>query len=833
MSQYASVKKRTKDAKAPCPFTFIHNARLDKNIEYLLPKHLRLKNYHMTSISNATKTFNSWKRENEDRYEKIRNRKLRSDAHRLESLLIILSEEQVNKCNPNEIWERAKLFKEWFEMKYETIVRTMDWHRDEGHSDEDENDDHKLETRNNHIHLEFDNVNNQGKMVRRLFSKGDLKIFQDKIAEIYSPLGFIRGKDTTKRHRDDKPKRGLGQEAFRSKKKAESREKNIKREMELLGEELQKWQAKDTHYTQLAKTQEELQKKLLKQEINYAQAIQEIKNESQKIIDNLKFEAEKKDVQNISDATKIKETQQQNDDLESAALKMLEQHKEDIEEKNREIDELEDKNNILEESFTGLIETKDIKIKELQGDIAIHEIIDEQRVAKINTQHTEIDNHKKSIKDKNSQIEELESTSLTSETQHKEKIEVKDNEILSLNQQVQEFRKDVFSETWTWKAGNGKKYKSKNIDVVKQLEKKRTELEEDIETLKTENNTLTTTTEQKEAQIASDSTTLKDSQEKIKVLGKQVQELKDKEPEIIEVIKEVSIELTPEEIMQLVIETEHGSMKIEDVIEKQKEEISNQKESINKLYGEIYHDNGIDQPVSYKKLWEKEENKLAIEKPYKISEADQKEMGKLRDLAYSKRDGFKNGVKTGRKLTYKRLLEQELEKKPKEQPEEMVMAEVPNEQGEIEHKEVTIKLYNSILEAKIDRLRDDVLFWEREATKFLLWLEIDIDQSREYIEKEIDNKLWEKLSTSEKILKLEELEKQWQITHDSGEVINDIDVFMKQGDKIKGELAVERAKASNEHKRVENKKILIGVNEEMGENSKTTKIKQNKMNRPK
>jgi len=550
MSQYASMKKRTKDAKAPCPSTLIHNARLDKNIEYLLPKHLRLKNYHMTPISNATKTFNSWKRENEDRYKKIKNRKLRSDAHRLESLLIILSEEQVDKCKPDDIWERAHVFKEWFEIKYETKVKTMDWHRDEGHSDEDENDDHKLETRNNHIHLEFDNVNNQGKMVRRLFSKGDLKIFQDKIAEIYAPLGFIRGEDTAKSHRNDVPKRGLGQEAFRSKKKVESREKKIKKEMELLREELQKWEAKDSHYTQLAKTQEELQEKLLEQEINYSQAIQEIKDESQKIIDKLKFEAV---------------------------------------EKNREIDDLQDKSNIIEESFDGLMKTKNIKIKELQGEIAIHEIVDKQRVAKIKTQHIEIDNHKKAIKDKTSQVEadlkilqenkekikELESASHKFEIQHKEKIESKDNEILSLNQQVEELKKDIFSEDWTEVDNNGNKHKSKNIDVVKHLGKKHTKLEEDMEALKAKNNTLTTCIEQKETQIVLDAETLNDSKEKIEVLKEQVEELKKQKPVIkeVEVIKKTPAKITFDDVKAYTIKYYGDSMTMDDMIKKKSEKI--------------------------------------------------------------------------------------------------------------------------------------------------------------------------------------------------------------------------------------------------------------------
>ncbi len=516
MARYASVKRRTKDAKAPCIATLIHNARLDKNIEYLLPKHLRLSNYHLTPISNAKKTFTVWKKENEDRYQKINGRKLRKDARKLESILIILSEEQVNKCHPDEIWEKAKVFNNWFEMKYETKTRTMDWHRDEGHSDEDENDEHKLETRNNHIHLEFDNVNKQGKMVRRLFSKGDLKIFQDKIAEIYAPLGFVRGKDTAKKHRNDNPKRGIGQEAFRSKKKAESREQNIKKEMELLREELQKWQAKDSHYIQLAKTQEELQKKLTEQEINYMQAIKEIKDKSQKIIDELRAELkeqnktiEEKNIHIASNATKIQEIQQKNNNLESDALKTASQHM-------LAIKELQDKNDEEEVSINNLIEHKDQKINELQGDISLYKIIDVQKADNIKILNIQIEKDQKIITEKN-------------------------------------------------------------------------------------------------AQIDSDTKILKDNQEKIKVLGKQVQEFQDKEPEKIEVIKEVPRELIQEEIMQLEIKTEQGPILVGEIVTKHQKAIVEKNKEIKELKELAYTGNtykNSDKPFPYKQRSKKQTKQI-------------------------------------------------------------------------------------------------------------------------------------------------------------------------------------------------------------------------------
>jgi len=95
----------------------------------------------------------------------------------------------------------------------------------------------------------------------------------------------------------------------------------------------------------------------------------------------------------------------------------------------------------------------------------------------------------------------------------KEKIEEKDNEVLSLNQQIQELEKDIFSEERTEIDQDGNEQKSKNIDVVKQLEKEN-------EKLQSENNTLTTRVEYKKIQITSDAKILTDSQDKIEILEK-------------------------------------------------------------------------------------------------------------------------------------------------------------------------------------------------------------------------------------------------------------------------------------------------------------------------
>jgi len=247
MANYASIVRRNKGEAKPSPGTIAHNQRFVQPPD-LLPEEHRLENYHLVKISNATKTFKTWETENEERYQDKNGRKLRSDALKVESLAIILSGEQVAKCEPEDIWNNALKFKKWFEKRYKTKVRVMDWHRDEGSIDE------KGEVkRNDHIHLEYDNVNEDGKMVRRLFSKGDLIGFQDKIAEIYKPLGFKRGEDTSKKKRSDKPKIGIPQKKWKKKKIKEELAKvsDVKKINKNLRDVLKEAKAKAPEYREL------------------------------------------------------------------------------------------------------------------------------------------------------------------------------------------------------------------------------------------------------------------------------------------------------------------------------------------------------------------------------------------------------------------------------------------------------------------------------------------------------------------------------------------------------------------------------------------------------
>ena len=190
MAKFASVKIRErKKIKPPTMHSILHNSRIGKEATYLLPKKHRHDNYHLNKISNATKTWNDWTQKIEQRYQDKHGRKLRSDAVRIEEGLIVLSDEQVRQCNPDEIWEKMQEFVRWFEERHNTEILSLDWHRDEGEIVDGQ------PTYNEHAHFFFADVDRNGNKVRSNWKRSgeELREMQDKIAELFEPLGFERG----------------------------------------------------------------------------------------------------------------------------------------------------------------------------------------------------------------------------------------------------------------------------------------------------------------------------------------------------------------------------------------------------------------------------------------------------------------------------------------------------------------------------------------------------------------------------------------------------------------------------------------------------------------
>jgi len=109
MSKYASVVIRNpRKTKKPTSHNLEHNSRLTPDPNYMLPSELRLKNYNLYTVLDAMDTWDEWQTEIGDLYkgQHLKGRQIRSDAVRLDEGLIVLSEEQVDNCNADDIWEK-------------------------------------------------------------------------------------------------------------------------------------------------------------------------------------------------------------------------------------------------------------------------------------------------------------------------------------------------------------------------------------------------------------------------------------------------------------------------------------------------------------------------------------------------------------------------------------------------------------------------------------------------------------------------------------------------------------------------------------------------------
>ncbi len=92
----------------------------------------------------------------------------------------------------------------------------------------------------------------------------------------------------------------------------------------------------------------------------------------------------------------------------------------------------------------------------------------------------------------------------------------------SLNEEIRELKKDVYSETWTRTYKNGNKQKSKNINVVKHLMDKNTGLEKELESLQIEKSTLNYSIEEKKSEILNEQKKYEDQEQEIRKLDEQV-----------------------------------------------------------------------------------------------------------------------------------------------------------------------------------------------------------------------------------------------------------------------------------------------------------------------
>jgi len=182
MNCFSANIRPSKKYKPPTHYNLLHNVGL-KNASYWLQKdpnvYYEIYDLEKSSVSNekidmqieniddVKKLWQKWVERAEQLYFKAHNRKLRSDAIKVEEGLIIVGRDVEDRKNLQKLQKTFNAFKFLFENETNTRILGSFYHIDhEGYI----NNDNEV-INNVHIHYFFSNVSNNGNMVRRNLSR--------------------------------------------------------------------------------------------------------------------------------------------------------------------------------------------------------------------------------------------------------------------------------------------------------------------------------------------------------------------------------------------------------------------------------------------------------------------------------------------------------------------------------------------------------------------------------------------------------------------------------------------------------------------------------------
>ena len=287
--------------KPPTAANLAHNAGM-KVASYWLDKnpHL-LQSQSFTNYQDINEVWNRWVADAEQRYYKTHKRKMRSDAIRIEEGLIVIGKDVADRDNVQKLNQLINAFVKRFEEDNNSEVLHWSIHNHEGKNEQD---------KNIHIHFLFSNVNNNGEMVRRKWSKNYMSKLQDDIYDCAKDIFQNIERATNYKEQGKQAPKHQHHRVFRAKQEKEDLKKQLKqlkedykKERELLkatGTATQKdYQELKKKYEQAKKRIQELQeeKELVDGEIaeiaeelncdpfseDIKQAIQKLKNELKKL----------------------------------------------------------------------------------------------------------------------------------------------------------------------------------------------------------------------------------------------------------------------------------------------------------------------------------------------------------------------------------------------------------------------------------------------------------------------------------------------------------------------------------------------------------------------
>lgn len=356
----------SKKYKVPKASNLAHNSAMTKATYWLHDGNDLVQSHKYENHSELNDDWNKWIDEAKQRYKNIKKnkRKLRSDAVVIEEGMIVIGADV--KATTEEITNIIKDFIKQFEEENNTKVRHWSYHNHEGHVDEN----NKSEKINRHIHFLFDNVSNDGIMIRRAWKREYLEKLQDKVFDISKKyiINIERAKPSvykeveidgrkvkinTKKHqhhrtwrkekeletqKNKKMDHDLDLIKDKQNKKDLAKQKDLKEEVTRLRTQLKQNQAMREDYARL----EELNKDLQQQIKNKSLTILDLQDKIYKLEKTI-FEAkEENQNKSLQEQKKILENQILSLGKKINSNPIMRDYEEQIKEKQKQLDQYEE-----------------------------------------------------------------------------------------------------------------------------------------------------------------------------------------------------------------------------------------------------------------------------------------------------------------------------------------------------------------------------------------------------------------------------------------------------------------------------------------------------------
>ena len=245
---YKMVNGKKVATPKPSAANLAHAAAVTKASYWLNDGSGILKSSDFENVAEVNAKWKQWEAEASERYRQHHkaHRKPPKNTTLIEEMMLIIGTDV--KCE-----DAAQLIEAYckhFEEKYNTRVLYWAYHNHEGHIDEEGG-----EKINRHVHIFFDNIDKNGKSVRRQWGRTELSRMQTDAYEVGKSVGLDIERAT--KYKEGEAPKGQGHRGYREKKRKEAEAariaklKDIQAENKRLREQLKEAGASRDQYAEL------------------------------------------------------------------------------------------------------------------------------------------------------------------------------------------------------------------------------------------------------------------------------------------------------------------------------------------------------------------------------------------------------------------------------------------------------------------------------------------------------------------------------------------------------------------------------------------------------